>query len=113
MPEQQHQDQDEMTARLKLIEAMMGLGLTMWCLWLMIPEHRRQLLKMGMIARAERAARAAAHRAGVPAMGFELATGQRNYTLPYVLSLLSDRLAASYERARGVTPLPEWQRTST
>jgi hypothetical protein len=94
-----------MTARLKLIEVLMGLALTFWCLWTMVPEHRRQLLKMSMAARAERVTRAAARRAGAASMGAELVTGQQNYSLPYALSLLREHLVTVYDQARGITPL--------
>jgi hypothetical protein len=95
-------EQDSVTARLKLIEAALALGLTMWCLWTMIPEHRRQLLKMGLAKRAERVMEGAARRAGAASMGAELATGEQNYVLPYGLALARERLAALYERLRGV-----------
>lgn len=98
-------DQDPMTARLKLIEVLMGLALTFWCLWTMVPEHRRQLLKMSVVLRAERAAGRAARRAGALSMGAELVTGQQNYSLAYGLSLLREQLVIMYDQARGVTPL--------
>lgn len=101
-------EQDPMTARLKLLEVLMGLALTFWCLWTMIPEHRRQLMKMRLIAQAERVAQNAARRAGALSMGAELATGQQNYSMAYGLSLLREQLAIMYDQARGITPL--WRR---
>lgn len=98
------QDQDQLTARLKLIEAALTLALTLWYLWSIIPQHRRQLLKMGLAARAERVMGSAARRAAVLSMGAELATGEQNYVLPYWLSLGREQLHGAYERARGVTP---------
>jgi hypothetical protein len=103
MPEQDT-ERDQLTARLKLIEAGLALGLTLWCLWTMVPEHRRQLLRMGLALRAERVMGNAARRLGVLSMGAELATGEQNYMLPYWLSRAREQAAAAYERARGVTP---------
>lgn len=94
------EERDPITRRLKLIEALMALALTLWCLWSMVPEHRRQLLKMSIAARAERVTGAAARRAGAASMGAELATGQQNYSLAYALSLARDDLAKVYERVR-------------
>jgi hypothetical protein len=97
-------DQDQLLIRVKLIEAMIGLGLSLYLLWIMVPEHRRQLLRMGLIARAERVTGSAARRAAALSMGAELATGEQNYGLPYLLSLAREQLAAAYDRARGITP---------
>lgn len=93
-------ERDPVTARLRLIEAVLSMALALWCLWSMIPEHRRQLLRMAMVARAQRAAGSAARRAGAASMGAELVTGQQNYTLAYALSLARDDLSRIYERVR-------------
>jgi hypothetical protein len=95
---------EQFSQRMKLLEAAAGLALTAWCLWTMVPEHRRQLWKMGLLARMGRLTDWAARRTGEASMGAELATGQRNYSLPYGLSLLRDQLAVAYNRARGVAP---------
>lgn len=93
-------ERDPLARRLRLIEALLSLALALWCLWSMIPEHRRQLLKMAMVARAERVTGAAARRAGAASMGAELVTGQQNYSLAYALSLARDDLSRIYERVR-------------
>lgn len=93
--------QERAAARIKLIEALLALGISAWMLWTMVPEHRRQLLKMGLAQKAERITGSAARRAGAASMGAELATGQQNYTLPYGLSLVRDKLTAAYHRLRG------------
>lgn len=43
-----------------------------------------------------------AHRAGHTSMGIELATGARQYSLPYLLSQMRDKAEAAYDRARRV-----------
>jgi hypothetical protein len=95
---------DQYANRIKLLEAAAGLGLSAWCLWTVIPEHRRQLWRMGLLSRLHRWTAVAARRTAVASMGAELASGQENYTVPYSLSLLRDRLTVAYGRARGVTP---------
>jgi hypothetical protein len=95
---------EQFTQRMKLLEAAAGLSLTAWCLWAMIPQHRRQLWTMGLLSRLNRWTDWAARRTGAASMGAELANGHENYAVPYGLSLLRDRLAAAYSRARGVTP---------
>ena len=104
MPERDT-ERDQLTARLKLIEAALALGMTLWCLWTMVPEHRRQLLRMGLALRAERVMGNAARRLGVLSMGAELATGEQNYVLAYWLSRAREQAGRAYDRARGVTPL--------
>src|SRR5580658_6084399 len=95
---------EERAQRIKLAEAMVTLGMTGWCLWLMVPAHRRQQWRMAAIARLQRWTGSAARRAGAGSMRAELASGQENYALPYSLSLWRDWLAAAYDRTRGVTP---------
>lgn len=97
-------DEERLTARLNLIEAAAGLGLSMWCLWSMIPEHRRQEWRMRTLLAARTWAGKAASRTGAASMRAELATGHQEYTVPYSLSLLREHLAAMYDRARGITP---------
>jgi hypothetical protein len=95
---------DPYANRLKLLEAAAGLSLTAWCLWSVIPEHRRQLWRMSLLSRLHKWTAAAARRTAAASMAAELASGQENYTVPYGLSLLRDRFTAAYDRARGVTP---------
>jgi hypothetical protein len=95
---------DQYANRLKLLEAAAGLSLTAWCLWSVIPEHRRQLWRMGLLSRLHRWTATAARRTAAASMSAELAGGQENYTVPYGLSLLRDRFTIAYERARGITP---------
>jgi hypothetical protein len=96
--------EEERAQRIKLAEALLSLGMCLWCLWLMIPEHRRQQWKMQRIDRLRRSTDWAARRAGAGSMRAELATGAENYALPYALASLRDRLAAAYDRTRGITP---------
>ena len=95
---------EERAQRIKLAEAMVTLGMTGWCLWLMVPAHRRQQWRMAMLAKLGRLTGSAARRAGAGSMRAELASGQENYALPYSLSLWRDWLAGAYDRTRGVTP---------
>jgi hypothetical protein len=90
--------------KLRLLEAAAGLSLTAWCLWSMVPEHRRQLWRMSLLSRLHKWTAAAARRTAAASMAAELASGQENYTVPYGLSLLRDRFTTAYDRARGVTP---------
>jgi hypothetical protein len=90
--------------KLRLLEAAAALSLTAWCLWSVIPEHRRQLWRMSLLSRLHKWTAAAARRTAAASMAAELASGQENYTVPYGLSLLRDRLTVAYGRARGVTP---------
>lgn len=88
----------------ELIQALIGIALSLWCLWLTVPEHRRKEWRMRFLASLRRSTGSAARHAGAAGMQAELASGQQNYVLPYSLSLLRDRLAAAYDRTRGVTP---------
>ena len=97
-------DEERLAQRIKLAEAAMSLGLCLWCLWLMIPEHRRRLWRMRILAGLRQRTDWAARRTGAGSMRAELASGQENYVLPYGLSLARERLIVLYDRARGVTP---------
>ena len=97
-------DEEQLAQRIKLIEAAVSLGLCLWCLWLMVPEHRRKLLRMRLLLSLRQRTDWAARRTGAASMRAELACGQENYVLPYGLSLAREHLSAMYDRARGVTP---------
>jgi hypothetical protein len=97
-------DEERIAQRIKLLEAAIGLGLTLWCLWSMVPLHRRQLWRMGALEMLRQLAGNAARRAGAASMGAELVSGEQNYALPYTLSLAREQLGRAYDRARGVTP---------
>ena len=88
----------------ELIQALLGIGLSLWMLWIMVPQHRRQLARMRLLNSLQRSMGWAARRAGAASMRAELATEQQNYALPYMLSLARDRLTCAYDRTRGVIP---------
>jgi hypothetical protein len=93
-----------MVQRLKLAEAAIGLALSLWCLWSMIPEHRRLEWRMRCLLKAQDLTGMCARRTGVLSMRAELATGRQEYTLAYSLALVREHFTAMYDRARGVTP---------
>lgn len=97
-------EEERLAAVLQAIEAVLGLALSLWCLWTMIPEHRRQLARMRLIMGAQTMTADFARRTGAASMRAELATGQSSYWAPYALSLTRDWLGEAYERARGITP---------
>jgi hypothetical protein len=97
-------DEERLAQRIKLAEAMVGLALTLWCLWSMIPQHRRQQWRMRALLTLGRWTGSAARRTGAASMRAELATGQENYVLPYGLALAREQLTVMYDRTRGVTP---------
>jgi hypothetical protein len=96
-------DEDRL-ARVKMIEALISLALCLWCLWIMVPEHRRKLWRMRVLLALQRRTGWAARRTGAASMRAELDSGQQNYALPYVLSLIREDLGRMYDRTRGVTP---------
>lgn len=88
----------------ELVQALLGISLSLWMLWMMVPEHRRKLWRMRLLLTARRWMASAARLAGAGSMRAELASGHQNYALPYSLSLLREHFAALYDRAREVTP---------
>jgi hypothetical protein len=92
-------DAQRAEAWVKLATALMYAGAMVW---LVIPEHRRQLLIMRVILAARSLAHRVALRAGEASMAMELRTGRERYEMPYLLSVARDRLAAAYDRARGM-----------
>lgn len=95
---------EELAQRVKMIEAALSLGITLWVIWSLIPQHRRQLWRMSLLNRLQRWTGSAARRTGAASMRAELATQVENYHLTYALSLMRERLGAAYDRTRGVTP---------
>jgi hypothetical protein len=90
-------------ARLKLIVAMLSLIYTIWMLWELIPDHRRRLAMMRLIAMLRSSVQRGARRAGVEAMRAELVTDRENYALPYALARSADWLGSVYDKCRNVS----------
>lgn len=72
-----------------------------WAMWHLIPEHRRQIMRLRLLRSSAQGMSRLARLTGAASMGRELATGEQLYGVPYRLSLA--RLAAerAYDRARG------------
>jgi hypothetical protein len=94
-------DEDRLALRLQLAEAGLGLAISLWLLWTMVPEHRRQELKMRLLTIAQQMSQASARRIGEVSMGIELATGEQAYQVPLFLSRCSEAIGRAY---RGMTP---------
>jgi hypothetical protein len=93
----------EIEQRVRLIVALLSLAYTIWITWsLMVPQHRRQLLRMRLLLLSRTAADRAARLAGAAAMRAELATGSRNYALPYTLSRTREWLKTAYDKTRSI-----------
>jgi hypothetical protein len=74
------------------------MGVVVWMQ--LLPEHRKQEIRMRAAARARDLLERFARRAGAAGIRQEAETGQENYALPLVLSVLRDRAGDVYERAR-------------
>ena len=88
--------------RLQQIAAMC---LTLLAMWMMLPEHQRQLILRRVTRSLQRVAGHLASREGKAGMDAEMA-GQlgdaaRRYQTAYSLGTTRDRLARVYERIRG------------
>jgi len=83
-----------------LAYATLSLAYLLWMLWMHIPEHRRRLLLMITVNRADRFLGRLAFRTGHQAMGREISGQGQNYGLPLVLSAARDKAAAAYEKLR-------------
>lgn len=95
-------DSQDTEARVRLLVAFLSLVYSAWMIWMLIPQHHRQLCQMRILAMGRATARKCARHAGVAAMHAELATAQQNYTLPYSLSVLGDWLGHLYDKTRNV-----------
>lgn len=93
---------EQAESRLKLIVAILSLIYSGWMIWMLIPQHQRQLWQMKALATGRTAVRKCARRAGVAAMRVELETEQENYVLPYGLSRAAEWLGQAYDRTRDV-----------
>jgi hypothetical protein len=69
-------------------------------IWLSLPPHTRQAIRMRAAANLRTAAGGLARRAGEASMREELRSGRRLYSLPYLLSRVRDRAGELYERER-------------
>jgi hypothetical protein len=92
---------DEGPGRLQRIA---GLALTLAMLWLMLPEHQRQLILMRIMRALQLAAHRAARREGQAGMGDELGgrpgDAARRYTAAYSLARARDRFGRALEQLR-------------
>jgi len=71
--------------------------------WYLLPEHRRQQMKLRLLRSCGQATRALARRTGAASLRHEALTGVADYALPYRLSLARERFDAAYDRARAAT----------
>jgi hypothetical protein len=86
--------------RLTQLRMLAELATAVATVWVMIPEWERRSLLRAVILRSTKVLRASARRAGRAAMRVELASGRRDYVLPYVLSRTADRCEQSAGRMR-------------
>jgi hypothetical protein len=84
-----------------LLSALAELAYMAIVVWMqLLPEHRKQEIRMRAAATARDLLGRFAHRAGAAGIRAEAETGRQNYALPLVLSVLRDRAGDVYERAR-------------
>lgn len=96
---QQQEDTPPLLASLYLL---LSLGYLLWMLWLMVPDHRKTMLRMRLLRSSSRVMNRLARHAGAASISRELATGLEQYGVPYRLARWSLALDAAYDRARGV-----------
>jgi hypothetical protein len=84
-------------AQVKLVIVLVQLAVIAWML---VPSHARQRARMRMAQSSRRLLASCAERSGNWAMGLELATGARSYTVTELLSRGRDKMAEAYDRAR-------------
>ncbi len=70
--------------------------------WSSIPEHRRQLLRLAALRRAQVVSWRVARVMGHQAMGSELAGYGQNYDIPYALARLAQDAGTAYDKTRGI-----------
>ena len=103
MNDEKDQDQQEARARtaVLLMSALAELAYMGAVVWMqLLPEHRKQEIRMRAAARLRDLLDRFAHRAGAAGIRQEAETGQENYALPYMLSVARDIAGHAYERAR-------------
>jgi hypothetical protein len=71
-----------------------------WAVWTMVlPEHKRQTLKLGLLKWSAQVTNRLARRTGAASIRQEAITGHSDYRITYRLSVARDRLMAAYDRA--------------
>lgn len=103
MSDEEPQDQAETRARtmVLLMSAAAELAYMAIVIWMqLLPEHRKQEIRMRAAALLRNLLERSARRAGAAGIRAEAETGQQNYALPYALSLARDMASHAYERAR-------------
>jgi hypothetical protein len=86
---------DRLLARLYLILCIGFLGATAIHL---IPAHQRQAAKLRALRWCVLGTNRLARRAAAGSMALELATGEQEYDVPFLLSVLRDRLHRAYDQ---------------
>lgn len=102
MPSSSPQEQEDMPRVLASLYLLLSLAYLVWMLWLMVPEHRKTMLRMRLLRSSSLVMSRLARHAGAASMSRELATGCEQYGLPLWLASRSLELDAAYNRARGV-----------
>lgn len=89
---------------IETLSALAGLAFSVWMIWtLMVPEHRKTLMRMRLLLLSHRVTSELGRRTGVRSMGRELATGEQDYSAPYAWAMRGERLLTAYEQERDVT----------
>lgn len=96
------QQEEAIPQLLASLYLLFSLAYLLWMLWLMVPEHRKTMLRMRLLRSSSQATSRLARHAGAASISRELATGLEQYGVPYRLARWSLALDAAYERARGV-----------
>lgn len=99
---------EETERRIALINQLIGLGVTAWMIWTIIPKHQRQLWLMKMAQRAQSQSQKLAQQTGRLAMRRELAgdsdTAGTAYETAYrLMNDVHHRAGAWYEKLRSST----------
>lgn len=89
---------------IETLSALAGLAFSVWMIWtLMVPEHRKTLMRMSLLRSCHRVTSELGRRTGVRSMGRELRTGEQDYSAPYAWAMRGERLLEAYDQARDVT----------
>jgi hypothetical protein len=93
--------------RIRILNQLIGLLMSLYLCWWMIPDHKRRAWMMSLSLRLRQASLSLAHASAQMGMSRELQSdpgADINYAVSYqVMTQLYDRAVAWYERLRNVS----------
>ena len=93
----------QLNHRLRTVYLILCIGYLAWMAAMMLPEHRRQAIRLKLLWSCAQVTSRLARHTGRVSMRLELETGEQVYGMPLLLSLCRERAIHAYDRGRNTS----------